>query len=39
MDHTGPDFTRDATLWFFETTAGWITGTQKVMDLLEQVQA
>lgn len=39
MDHTGPDFTRDATLWFFETKAGWITDTQKVMDLLERAQA
>ncbi len=39
MNHTGPDFTRDATLWFFETKAGWITDTQKVMDLLERAQA
>ena len=38
MDHTGPDLTRDATLWFFETKAGGITDTQKVMDLLERTQ-
>ncbi len=39
MNHTGPDFNRDSTLWFFETKAGWITDTHKVMDLLERGQA
>jgi hypothetical protein len=38
MTHTGPDFTRDATLWFFKTKADGITDTQKVMDLLERTQ-
>ena len=39
MNHAGPDFTRDATLWFFETKAGWITDTPKVMEMLERSQA
>ena len=39
MNHSGPDFTRDATLWFFETKAGWITDTPKVMEMLERSQA
>lgn len=39
MDHTGPDFTRQATLWNFESKLGWITDTNAVMDMLERGQA
>lgn len=39
MGHTGPDFTRQATLWNFETKMGWITDTEKVMAALERGQA
>jgi ureidoacrylate peracid hydrolase len=39
MDHTGPDFTRQATIWSFETKFGWVTDTDAVMDTLERAQA
>ncbi len=38
MDHTGPDFTRQATIWNFETKFGWVTDTAAVMDMLERSQ-
>ena len=39
MDHTGPDFTREATLYNFESKFGWITQTDDVLDMLERNQA
>ena len=39
MDHTGPDFTRQATIWNFETSLGWVTDTAAVMETLERAQA
>ena len=39
MDHTGPDFTRQATLYNFETKFGWITKTEDVLNMLERNQA
>ena len=39
MDHTGPDFTRQATLYNFESKFGWITNTDDVLDMLERNQA
>ena len=38
MDHTGPDFTRQSTIWNFETKFGWVTDTAAVMDMLERSQ-
>lgn len=35
MDHTGPDFVRQATLWNFETKMGWITKTDDVIGILK----
>ena len=39
MDHTGPDFTREATLYNFESKFGWVTQTEDVLDMLERNQA
>ncbi len=39
MDHTGPDFTRQATLYNFESKFGWVTKTDDVLDMLERNQA
>lgn len=39
MDHTGPDFTRQATLFNFESKFGWVTKTDDVLDMLERNQA
>lgn len=39
MDHTGPDFTRQATLWNFESKLGWVTDTEAAMKMLERSQA
>ena len=39
MDHTGPDFTREATLYNFESKFGWVTTTDDVLDMLERNQA
>lgn len=39
MDHTGPDFTREATLFNFESKFGWVTKTDDVLDMLERNQA
>lgn len=38
MDHTGPDFTRQATLYNFETKLGWVTRTEDVLRMLERNQ-
>jgi ureidoacrylate peracid hydrolase len=34
MNHSGPDFTRQATLWNFETAFGWVTDSGSVIDAL-----
>jgi len=39
MDHTGPDFTRQATLYNFESKLGWVTQTGDVLAMLERNQA
>lgn len=31
MDHTGPDFVRDATFYNFENKMGWVTSTEKII--------
>jgi ureidoacrylate peracid hydrolase len=36
MDHTGPDFVRQATLYNFEAKMGWVTRTDDVLQALEQ---
>ena len=35
MDHTGPDFVRQATLYNFESKMGWVTKTEDVLRLLK----
>lgn len=35
MDHTGPDFVRQATLWNFESKMGWVTKTDDVIRILK----
>lgn len=34
MNHAGPDFTRQATLWNFENVLGWVTESEAVFDWL-----
>jgi ureidoacrylate peracid hydrolase len=34
MDHSGPDFNRDATLWNFEHVFGWVTSSAQVIEAL-----
>lgn len=34
MNHSGPDFNRQSTLWNFENAFGWITGTDMVVEAL-----
>lgn len=34
MNHAGPDFVRDATLWNFEHVFGWVSDTESVIDAL-----
>jgi len=36
MNHTGPDFCREATLWNFENIFGWVTDSKNVLEALEQ---
>jgi ureidoacrylate peracid hydrolase len=36
MNHAGPDFTRQATLWNFEHVFGWVTGSDPVIAALER---
>jgi ureidoacrylate peracid hydrolase len=35
MNHSGPDFNREATLWNFEHVFGWLTDTDQVVEALE----
>jgi ureidoacrylate peracid hydrolase len=35
MNHSGPDFNRQATLWNFEHVFGWLTDTDQVVAALE----
>jgi ureidoacrylate peracid hydrolase len=35
MDHTGPDFVRQATLYNFESKLGWVTKTDDVLRILQ----
>lgn len=34
MNHAGPEFTRQATLWNFENVLGWVTDSASVLDSL-----
>ena len=34
VNHAGPDHTRQATLWNFETVLGWVTDTAAVDEAL-----
>lgn len=36
VNHAGPDFTRQATLWAFENVLGWVTDAAKVETALEE---
>ena len=35
MDHTGPDFVRQATLYNFESKLGWVTRTEDLLRVLK----
>jgi ureidoacrylate peracid hydrolase len=35
MNHSGPDFNRQATLWNFEHVFGWVTSADKVIETLQ----
>lgn len=35
MNHSGPDFNRQATLWNFENALGWVTTTDRVVSALQ----
>jgi ureidoacrylate peracid hydrolase len=37
MDHSGPDFNRQATLWNFEHVFGWVTHADDVLGVLEGI--
>ncbi|TIS59977.1 MAG: isochorismatase family protein [Mesorhizobium sp.] len=39
MNHSGPDFNRQSTLWNFENAFGWITRTDTVVDTLRMAAA
>ncbi|AZO23736.1 isochorismatase family protein [Mesorhizobium sp. M1E.F.Ca.ET.045.02.1.1] len=39
MNHSGPDFNRQSTLWNFENAFGWITRTDTVVDVLRMAAA
>lgn len=36
MNHSGPDFNRQATLWNFEHVFGWVTDSANLMDAIER---
>ena len=36
VNHTGPDFNRQATLWNFENALGWVTDFQNVIAAMER---
>jgi ureidoacrylate peracid hydrolase len=35
MNNSGPDFNRQATLWNFEHTLGWVTRSDQVIAALQ----
>lgn len=35
MNHTGPDFCREATLWNFEHVFGWVTRTESLIEIFD----
>jgi ureidoacrylate peracid hydrolase len=35
MNHSGPDFNRQATLWNFENVFGWVTRADQIIEALE----
>jgi ureidoacrylate peracid hydrolase len=39
MNHSGPDFNRQSTLWNFEHAFGWITRTDSVVEALHMEAA
>ncbi|WP_281409054.1 hypothetical protein [Mesorhizobium sp. SARCC-RB16n] len=39
MNHSGPDFNRQSTLWNFENALGWITRTEMVVEALQREAA
>jgi ureidoacrylate peracid hydrolase len=36
IDHTGPDFVRDATLYNFASKMGWITNTEELLGIMKR---
>lgn len=36
VNHTGPEFCSDATLWNFENIFGWVTHSKNVLEMLQQ---
>ena len=36
MNHSGPDFNRQATLWNFENVFGWVTRSANVIEAFDQ---
>lgn len=39
VNHTGPDFCRDASLWNFEHLFGWVAGSDAVIEALQSGRA
>lgn len=39
LNHSGPDFNRDATLWNFEYLFGWVSDTEKLLGALGAVKS
>ncbi|TPK70403.1 isochorismatase family protein [Mesorhizobium sp. B2-4-15] len=39
INHSGPDFNRQSTLWNFENALGWVTSTDKVIKALQKEAA
>jgi len=39
MNHSGPEFNRQATLWNFEHVFGWVTDSQRVLQMLQATLA
>ncbi len=36
MNHSGPDFNRESTLWNFEHVFGWVTNSDQVIEAMER---
>ena len=36
INHTGPDFNRESTLWNFENVFGWVTEAESLIDAMER---